>query len=540
MVLAELGTRITNALRNINTQVIDDSAINELLKEIGNSLMAADVNIQQVIQLRNGIKSGLDFEKLPRGINRRNHIKAVVYQELCKLLDPGVKPFQPVKGKQNVVMFVGLQGAGKTTTCTKFARYYQRKGYRTALVCADTFRAGALAQLKQNAAKAQIAFYGDEFETNPVKIAHDGVEQFKNEKYELIIIDTSGRHKQEESLFEEMEQVAETVKPDEVIFVMDSSIGQSVKEQATAFKSRVAVGSVIVTKLDGHAKGGGALSAVAATQSPITFIGTGELLDDFQPFDSESFVSRLLGHGDMKTLLKTVQEAVDPEKQSQMVANISQGVYTIRDMREHFTSIMKMGPLSQVMSMIPGFSDQLMSKGSEQEGNARLKKYLTIMDSMNDIEMDCTDITKLPNMPSRIVRIARGSGTMPRDVQELLEQFKLFQSMIGRMKDLNLNNIKSPKDLQKLQKSLPNVMKGMPGMGNLDMNAMMKQMQKGGMPNLGNLANMNLGGLNIGNLMSGLGSMMGGGGMGGLPGMGGMPGMPGNPPAGTQKKTTKK
>ncbi|KAG2374062.1 hypothetical protein C9374_011141 [Naegleria lovaniensis] len=506
MVLAELGSRITNALRNINTQVIDDNVINELLKEIGNSLMAADVNIQQVIQLRNGIKSGLDFDKLPKGINRRNHIKAVVYQELCKLLDPGVKPFQPVKGKQNVVMFVGLQGAGKTTTCTKFARYYQKKGFRAALVCADTFRAGALAQLKQNAAKVQIAFYGDEIESNPVKIAKDGVEQFKNEKYELIIVDTSGRHKQEESLFEEMEQVAEAVKPDEVIFVMDSSIGQSVKEQAAAFKSRVAVGSVIVTKLDGHAKGGGALSAVAATKSPITFIGTGEEFDDFQPFEAQSFVSRLLGHGDIPTLLKTVQEAVDPEKQRKMAEGIAKGIYTMRDMREHFTSIMKMGPLSQVMSMIPGFSEQLLPKGSEQEGNARLKKYLTIMDSFNDEEMDCTDITKLPNMPSRIMRIARGSGKTPKDVQELLEQFKLFQSMIGKLGSLNLNNIKSQKDIESLQKKLPGVMKGMPGMGNMDMNAMMKQMAKGGMPNLG--------GMNLNNLMSGLGNMLGGGGGG--------------------------
>jgi len=208
------------------------------------------------------------------------------------------------RGKPAVVMFVGLQGSGKTTTCTKFAWWHKKKGWKPALVCADTFRAGAFDQLKQNATKAQIPFYGSYSETDPAVIAEQGVEMFRREGRDLIIVDTSGRHKQEAALFEEMRQVAEAVSPDLPIFVMDGSIGQAAFDQAKAFRESVDVGAVIVTKLDGHAKGGGALSAVAATQSPVIFIGTGEHIDDFEPFKTKPFVQKLLGMGDIEGLIR--------------------------------------------------------------------------------------------------------------------------------------------------------------------------------------------------------------------------------------------
>merc|ERR1719424_1374143 len=175
------------------------------------------------------------------------------------MLDPGRVPYAPRKKQANVIMFVGLQGCGKTTTCTKYAYMMKRKGFKCALVCADTFRAGAFDQLKQNATKAKIPFYGSYTETDPAMIAAEGVDKFKEEGYEIIIVDTSGRHMQEQALFEEMEQVSLAVDPDDVVFVMDSSIGQAAHDQASAFKGKVAVGSCIITKLDGHAKGGGGL-----------------------------------------------------------------------------------------------------------------------------------------------------------------------------------------------------------------------------------------------------------------------------------------
>jgi signal recognition particle subunit SRP54 len=192
---------------------------------------------------------------------------------------------------------------------------------------------------------------------DPVKIAEEGVTFFKEKKFEIIIVDTSGRHKQEEALFDEMKQVSNAIKPQEIIFVMDSHIGQACHDQALAFKNAVDIGSVIITKLDGHAKGGGALSAVAATESPIIFIGTGEHFDEFEKFNPESFIKRLLGMGDIKGLFEKVQEVYSKETQEKLAKNLSKGIFSLRDMRDQYTSVMKMGPLDKVVNMIPGMSN---------------------------------------------------------------------------------------------------------------------------------------------------------------------------------------
>lgn len=350
-----------------------------------------------------------------------------------QLIDPGVKAYQPVKGRPNVIMFVGLQGSGKTTTCTKLAYHYLKKNWKACLVCADTFRAGAYDQIKQNATKARIPFYGSYTEVDPVVIAQDGVEMFKKEGYEIIIVDTSGRHKQEESLFEEMLQVSNAVQPDNIIFVMDATIGQACEAQAKAFKDRVNVGSIIITKLDGHAKGGGALSAVAATQSPCIFIGTGEHIDDLEPFKTKPFISKLLGMGDIEGLIDKVNE-LNLDDNEELLEKIKHGQFTLRDMYEQFQNIMKMGPFSQILQMIPGFSQDFMSKGTEQDSMARLKRLMTIMDSMNDAELDSRDGAKLfSKQTGRITRLARGSGVTEKEVKDLIAQYTKFAAVVKRM-----------------------------------------------------------------------------------------------------------
>eukprot|EP00882_Tetradesmus_deserticola_P010979 GHRQ01011613.1.p1 GENE.GHRQ01011613.1~~GHRQ01011613.1.p1 ORF type:complete len:316 (+),score=138.04 GHRQ01011613.1:241-1188(+) len=268
-------------------------------------------------------------------------------------------------------MFVGLQGSGKTTTCTKYAYYYKKKNWKPALVCADTFRAGAFDQLKQNATKASIPFYGSYTETDPALIAAAGVELFRKDGRDLIIVDTSGRHKQEAALFEEMRQVAEAVSPDLVIFVMDGSIGQAAFDQAKAFKESVEVGAVIVTKLDGHAKGGGALSAVSATRSPVIFIGTGEHMDQFESFETKRFVSRLLGRGDVSGLMDKIQDVIPEDKQPELLDSIQRGNVSMRVMRDVFESFLNMGPLSSVMAMIPGFDSNIMQQGNDKNSQVR-------------------------------------------------------------------------------------------------------------------------------------------------------------------------
>ena len=244
MVLEQLGSHITKALSTLgSTSVIDEKVLDTCLKEICTALLQADVNVKQVSGLRTGIKKRVNIEQLASGLNKQRVIERAVFDELVDMLDSGVdaKKLELKKGKPSVVMFVGLQGSGKTTTCTKYAYAYKKKGFKPALVCADTFRAGAFDQLKQNATKAQIPFYGSYKETDPAVIAQQGVQRFRDEGNDLIIVDTSGRHKQEASLFEEMRQVAAAVQPDLVVFVMDGSIGQAAFDQAKAFKDSVEV-----------------------------------------------------------------------------------------------------------------------------------------------------------------------------------------------------------------------------------------------------------------------------------------------------------
>lgn len=379
-------------------------------------------------------------------------------------------------------------------------------------MCADTFRAGAYDQIKQNATKARIPFYGSYTEVDPVIIAQDGVDMFKKEGFEMIIVDTSGRHKQEESLFEEMLAVANAVQPDNIIFVMDATIGQACEAQARAFKEKVDIGSVIITKLDGHAKGGGALSAwvysvfhkhlikteiltfgidfsVAATKSPIIFIGTGEHIDDLEPFKTKPFISKLLGMGDIEGLIDKVNE-LKLDDNEELLEKIKHGQFTIRDMYEQFQNIMKMGPFSQIMGMIPGFSQDFMTKGGEQESMARIKRLMTMMDSMSDNELDNRDGAKLfSKQPTRAVRVAQGSGVTEREVKELISQYTKFAAVVKKMggikglfKGGDMTKNVNPTQMAKLNQQMarmidPRMLQQMGGMNGLQ--SMLRQLQQG-------------------------------------------------------------
>ena len=479
MVLQELGQKLKDALNKLNkSDNIDQKLLKEMLTTLSIALIKSDVNLHLVKKLTSNIQSKFDEIQEETG-NKKLMLQKAVVKELQNMLTSKKKPYTMVRGKPNVVMFVGLQGSGKTTTCTKYANFYQKKGWKVGLVCADTFRAGAFDQLKQNATKCRIPFYGSYTEMDPVKIAEEGVSYFKKLKYEIIIVDTSGRHKQEDALFEEMKQVSAVTSPSAIIFVMDSHIGQACHAQAEAFKKTVDIGSVIITKLDGHAKGGGALSAVAATESPIIFIGTGEHFEDFEQFNPESFIKRLLGMGDIKGLFEKVQEVVSKESQEKLAKNISKGIFSLRDMRDQYTSVMKMGPLDKVMNMIPGMSN-IMPEGSEKEASKKMKKYLCIMDSMTDGELD----GKQKIDESRMKRIARGSGALLIEVQLLLAEYKNFQKIVGKMGGLVKGGGNELTEMQrnpnqfmsKLSGMLPqNLLQQMGGTGNI-MN-MMKEFQ---------------------------------------------------------------
>jgi signal recognition particle subunit SRP54 len=490
MVLQELGERIRDALNKLNkSDEIDQKLLNEMVNSLGLALLKADVKIQLVKKVQTNIREKF-LEIQEETGNKKLMIQRQVVKELQNMLTSKKQPYKMEKGKSNVVMFVGLQGSGKTTTCTKYANFYQKKGWKVGLVCADTFRAGAFDQLKQNATKCRIPFYGSYTEMDPVKIAEEGVTFFKEKKFEIIIVDTSGRHKQEEALFDEMKQVSNAIKPQEIIFVMDSHIGQACHDQALAFKNAVDIGSVIITKLDGHAKGGGALSAVAATESPIIFIGTGEHFDEFEKFNPESFIKRLLGMGDIKGLFEKVQEVYSKETQEKLAKNLSKGIFSLRDMRDQYTSVMKMGPLDKVVNMIPGMSN-LMPEGSEKEASKKMKRYLCMMDSMTDGELDGKN--KIDE--SRIKRIARGSGVTILEVKIMLEEYKRFSKIIERMgglvkgKGADLANIqRNPGQfMNRLNGVLPqNLINSMGGAGGL-MNMMKEFSSLEGMEHMAGL-----------------------------------------------------
>ena len=495
MALVDLSKRLTDAIRGLGKSAEpEDEAVDKCMNSIVRALMESDVSFKYVASLRNAVKTAL---QLDHSNNKQRIIQKTIFDELVKLLSPSKTPFKLKKGKSSVVVFVGLQGAGKTTTCAKYAHYHQKKGWKVALVCADTFRAGAFDQLKQNALKTRIPFYGSYSETDPVKVAAEGVELFRRERYDLIIVDTSGRHRQESALFEEMRQVHSAVKADEAVFVMDSHIGQACYDQALSFSQTIDVGSVIVTKLDGHAKGGGALSAVAATGAPITFIGTGEHLDQLDKFDAKGFVGRLMGMGDISGLVEAVKGAVDIEAQKEMMGRLKEGRFTLRDFYSQLQTAMKMGPMGKVMSMIPGMSAAGLPAGLEEAGGARLKRFVVIMDSLKSEELDSG---KVVVDPVRLVKIAKGAGAQIPEVLALFEEHKKVQKMVeklgktglmGKGGDLNALTRNPGQVMKMLQQAVdPATLAQMGGAQNLmglmkdmesnpEMAAMMKQMQAG-------------------------------------------------------------
>lgn len=478
MVLADLGQRINAAVQNLGkSSSVDDQALDLLLKEVCSALLESDVNVKLVAKLRDDVKRKADLQNQPTGANKKRIIQKTLFDELCNLVDANTEPFKPKKGRSNVIMFVGLQGAGKTTSCTKLAVYYQRRGFKVGLVCADTFRAGAFDQLKQNATKAKIPFYGSYTEMDPVKVAKEGVDKFKKEKFDIIVVDTSGRHQQETELFTEMVQISEAVNPNQTIMVLDATIGQAAESQSKAFKESSNFGAIILTKMDGHAKGGGAISAVAATNTPIVFIGTGEHIHDLESFSPKQFISKLLGIADLQGLMEHVQTLNLDQKET--MKHIEQGVFMLRDLRDQIGNVMKMGPLSNLASMagLGAMASQL----SDEDTSKRVKRMIYIMDSMTEKELD-SDGNIFKEQPTRIMRVARGSGTSVREVEEVLLQAQMMANMAKK--------VGGSGGLMSQMKNMANN----PGMrGNPQMAQMQRQMQQmmaangGGMPDMSSL-----------------------------------------------------
>src|SRR5512136_2969733 len=354
MALDRLSSSLTDALKKIfKASVVDEAAVKELVRDIQRALLQADVNVQLVLAISKRIEERTLNEKMPPGISRREHVIKVVYEELTRFVGEKPVPLNVEPGKRRIIMLVGIQGSGKTTTAAKLARFYQKRGLKPALICADTYRPGAFAQLQQLANRINVPIFGDPKNKDAVKVVSEGMKQFPDK--DLIIVDTAGRHKEERELIKEMKALEQKIKPNEIVMVIDGTIGQQALVQAKTFHEATPIGAILVTKLDGSARGGGALSAVAATGAPIKFIGTGEKIEDIEAFVPSRFVGRLLGMGDLETLLEKVQDAEIkvPQKKAKQILS---GNFTLTDMYEQFEAVKKMGPFSKVLSMLPGMS----------------------------------------------------------------------------------------------------------------------------------------------------------------------------------------
>ena len=427
MVLENLGSNLYNAIQKlVKAPVVDEATVKELVRDFQRALLQADVNVSLVMELSQNIQKKALEEKLPPGISRREHIIKVIHDELTRFVGDKPQELKIVPGKQNVLMMVGIQGSGKTTHSAKLARYFQKRGFKVCIICADTFRPGAYNQLKQLSDSINVPFYGEQDTKDPVGLSRRGVEHFKDR--EVVILDTSGRHKEESGLIEEMKQIEKAVHPYETILVLDGTIGQQAMAQASAFKEATAVGSIIVSKLDGTARGGGALSGVAATGAPIKFIGTGEKIDDLELFVPSRFIGRLLGMGDIEGLVAKVKEAETPVSEKDVAAMLS-GKFSLQDMYNQFEAMQNMGPLQKVLGMIPGFSYQLPTDEVEN-AEERMDNWKVIIQSMTQEEKDDPKVLNR----SRIQRVARGSGRDEREVRELIKQYNTMRKMLRQMK----------------------------------------------------------------------------------------------------------
>lgn len=414
--LGSLGENLTNTMKKlVGMSVIDKKTVKEVVKEIQRALIQSDVNIALVLDLSKKIEKRALDEKPPKGITPREHVITIIYEEMVNLLGSEAVGLD-INQKPYKILLLGLQGSGKTTTIGKMCKYLIKKGFNPAVVCTDTWRPAAYEQLKQLTEEMQIPLYGDPDNNDALDLAEKGLKEFKNKK--VIIFDTAGRHKQEDDLIAEMDELDNIIEPTEAMLVIDGTIGQQAGEQARAFSKATDIGSIIITKLDGSAKGGGAMSAVAETGAPIKFIGTGERIDDFELFDPERFISRLLGMGDIQTLIEKAEENIDEDVAEKTMNNMMSGKFTLTDVKNQFDMMNNMGPMQQILNMIPGLGGKIPKEASKMTED-KIDTYKVMMSSMTQEEMDNPKLIK----QSRIQRIARGAGVEESEVKDLLKYY---------------------------------------------------------------------------------------------------------------------
>ena len=426
--LDNLKNGLRSAIKKIvNSSGIDEELIKELAKDVQRSLLQSDVNVKLVLEITKNLEERSINETPPPGLSRKDHIVKILYDELSKLLGNDTE-FHFKSGKINKVLMLGIQGSGKTTISSKLAKFLTRQGYRVGVIGADTFRPGALVQLRTMCEKSNVEVFGDESSKDSPDIVKRGLKHFENSNLDIILIDTAGRHKEEKDLLEEMTQISKVAEPDLALLVIDGTIGQQCFSQAKAFNEIVPVGGIVITKLDSSAKGGGALAASAATGAQVMYLGTGERIDDLEQFSPTRFVGRLLGMGDVQAVLDLAKR-LENEADDVRLKRISSGKMNMEDFFYQLEEVTKVGSLQNLMETMPGLSGMVKEDQIEQMED-RVDRWRYIIQSMNKNEKADPDLLN----SSRIKRIARGSGWPEHEVKELLKNYKNSKTMMKASK----------------------------------------------------------------------------------------------------------
>ncbi|MCK9569203.1 signal recognition particle receptor subunit alpha [Candidatus Pacearchaeota archaeon] len=443
--LERLGEVIKKATDKIaNALFLDKDLVDSIVRDLQRALIEADVNVALVKELSDKIKKEALDERI-KGIEKKEHLIKLLHDELLGIL--GESKDLKLKSDRNVILLLGLYGSGKTTTISKLGNYYAKRGFKVALVGLDVHRPAAAEQLKQLAEKNKLNYFVDLKEKNPIKILKKFEKELKN--YNLILIDTAGRHTLDDELIKEIKDITKEAKPTELILIIPADIGQAAKQQASDFKKAVNVSGVIITRMDSTAKAGGALTACAETKAPVYFIGTGEKINDIEEFNPERFLSRLLGMGDLQTLIEKIKSVTDENKQKKTQKNLEEGKLTLDDVIEQVKSMNSLGGFDKIKSMIPGMGDAKIPEGALENQEAKVAKWEHIVKSMTQEEKENPEL--LEKQTSRIARIAKGAGVPTSDVRSLLKQYKLLNDML-KSGGMDMSQGMSQKQMMKFAK----------------------------------------------------------------------------------------
>lgn len=429
-VFASLGERLNHIFSKLTKRgKLTELEIKQAMREIRVALLEADVNYAVAKDFIQKVTDKAIGEKILESLTPGQQVVKIVHEQLVELMGSTNAKLAVAPNPPTVIMMCGLQGAGKTTMCGKLAYMLKKQGKKPLLVACDIYRPAAIQQLKVVAQNAGVEFF-EKGTISPIKIASEGVEHAKKMGYDTVILDTAGRLHINEELMQELQQIQKTVAPHEILLTVDAMTGQDAVNVAQSFDEKLNITGVILTKLDGDTRGGAALSIKAVTGKPIKFSGIGEKVGDLEPFYPDRMASRILGMGDVLTLIEKAQQAVDEKEMKKMEEKLRKNAFTLEDFLTQFEQIGKMGNLADLVAMIPGASKLKMGSIDEKQ----IVRYKAIIQSMTIAERQNPDIIKY----SQRKRVAQGSGTTIQEVNQLLKQYEQSKLM---MKNLNNNKL---------------------------------------------------------------------------------------------------